>query len=129
MRAALVAVLLIATQSWAADIVLTATGATKRLDGTDITGTVEYVIKYSIDNVEQPLLTVTPMLSGDLKYTLTDMPTGLYSFQAATVEDGLQGPWGATVSEQIGEKDRSPPEPITITISLDCPDGCNVEFK
>lgn len=109
----------------AADLLFTWDSATIRADGSSITGEIGYVIRYSIDNVEQPLITLGNVNS----YPLTDIQAGVYSVQIATTEDGFQGGWSPVLTKTISEIPLAPPASVIIQVDLtNCPD-CGLEIK
>lgn len=98
--------------------------ATHRADGSLITGVRSYVIRYSIDNIEQPIVNV-----GDVEsYTLTNIISGVYSAQVATIEDGLQGEWSPVITTTVNKVQAAEPNSVTITVTLDCVD-CGLEVQ
>lgn len=112
----------------AADLQLNWTQATKREDGTAITGLKQYHIKYSIDNVEQTQIDLDGTLDS---YTMSDIGAGTYTFSIATSENGLKGAYSNTVTKVIGEKDAALPETVTFTVDLtNCTEpDCVLEVK
>lgn len=82
----------------AADVVLTWDAATKRQDGTLITGTKTYRLYETVGTVAKPAIT----LPGDtLKHTILNVTPGQYSYQISTVEGTNEGPKSDAVSVLI----------------------------
>lgn len=99
--------------------------STLRVDGELITGVKKYHLKYSIDNVEQPLIEIDGLLTS---YVMSDVLPGMYTAQIATSEDGSMGEYSEPVSIHIGEKLAAAPAKTTITVTFSC-DGCDLEVK
>lgn len=111
--------------SFAADIRYEWTDNTLRTDGEAITGEKVYLLRYSIDDVEQSTIEI----AGDqTSFTLVDVVPGVYVAQMATSEDGERGEWSSTVALSVPEEDTAKPEKMTITVTF-IVDGSNIEAK
>ena len=107
----------------AADILYQWDETTARVDGASVDGSIVYHLRYSVDNVEQPIITTT-----NLTYTLPSIVEGTYVAQVATSEDGRLGEWSDTATVVVGEIDKAAPAKTTVTVTFSC-DDCNLEVK
>lgn len=109
--------------AFAADIVYQWQEATLRTDGEAITGDKLYHLRYSVNDVEQPIIEIA---GNQTEYRLIDVGVGTYSAQIAASEDGVRGAWSPIVTLTVLEKAAQAPERMTFTVTFDC-DNCNLE--
>ncbi|MDX1496955.1 MAG: hypothetical protein R3352_05320 [Salinisphaeraceae bacterium] len=125
MKRLLALLLLLGSTAHAADLRYDWDHATVRTDGQPITGERSYVIRYSIDNIEQPIINVGDVTS----YTLPDITPGVYTSQIATIEDGRQGDWSPAITTIVEATEPANPGTVTITVQLTGCDNCGLEVK
>ena len=116
---------LCSVEGHAADLLYSWPQVTERTDGQPITGERSYVIRYSVDNIEQPLVYVGDVTS----YTLTNIAAGVYTSQIATIEDGQQGDWSPAITTVVEVTPSAEPATVSITVQLTNCDGCGLEVK
>lgn len=93
-----------------------------RVDGSPTTGAVVYYLRYSVNNVEEIVVTSEPF------YTLTDIEAGSYVAQVATAEEGKRGAWTETVTTVVGDVEAAAPNTTVLTVTFSCND-CDLEVK
>jgi len=116
---------LLSANVMAADLQITGTVPTLRVDGQPITGVLTYTLYTSIDNVVQPPVSLTSPV-----YTISNIVPGAYTVQLSASEDGLMGPVSDPVTKIISPLAAAAPGKVVITVDMTgCGAGCGVQIQ